>query len=401
MRILYLAQRVPYPPDRGDKIATYHHIRHLARHHEVAIACLADGVDDLANTAGLADLVESIDAVPLSRQRGRLRTLAALATGSPLTLAYFGEPELHARVRERVRSGRFDAIVVYSSGMAQFVEDVTQVPRVMFFSDLDSLKWRQYAQSTLPPMRWVYGLEARRLLGYERHIAATFDHSLVCSERELKDCRRLMPEARVSCVSNGVDLDHFKPLALPKIGHSLIFTGVMDYLPNVDGVTWFCDEVLPLIREKIPDVSFTICGSRPVRKVRALAEIPGVTVTGRVPDVRQHLSKASVAVIPLRMARGIQNKLLEAMAMGLPTVATTIAFDGVEAESGTDLLVAGEPAEFAAQVVRLLKDEPLRHEMGRSARVAMEENYSWDMQLAQLEHTIEQVAARLKMAPVG
>jgi sugar transferase (PEP-CTERM/EpsH1 system associated) len=394
MRILYLCQRVPYPPNRGDKIATYHHIRHLARNHDVAVGCLADGEEDLANVSEIANFLTSVDAVLLSRRRGRLRTLAALATRTPLTLAYFNEPELRWCIRQRMAASRFDAVVIYSSGMAQFVEESGGVPRVMFFSDLDSLKWRQYAENVGLPMRWVYNREARRLLRYERHVAATFEHSLVCSLRELEDCRRLLPEARVSCVSNGVDLEYFRPTGQPKRKNSLVFTGVMDYLPNVDGVAWFCNEVLPFIRAQVPDVTFTICGSRPTLRVQTLQRIGGVEVTGSVPDVRPFLAEASVCVVPLRLGRGIQNKLLEAMAMGVPTVSTTVAFAGVEARRGTDLMVADETKEFAAHVVRLLRDEKLRAHMGQSARAAMKKSYSWEARLTDLDPVIESVTSR-------
>jgi sugar transferase (PEP-CTERM/EpsH1 system associated) len=400
MRLLYLAQRVPYPPDRGDKIATYHHIHHLSRNHEVAVACLADGAEDLENVSALSSIVSSIDVAPVSRRRARLRTLAALAGATPLTLAYFNEPELHRRLEQRLRTQRFDAVLVFSSGMAQFAERMDNVARIMLFSDLDSLKWDQCAERSSPPMRWVYAVEARRLRRYERRVAAMFDHSVVCSEPELHDCRRLMPEARVSCVSNGVDLDYFSPTAAPRAKNSLVFTGVMDYLPNVDGVTWFCNEVFPLVRARIPDATFTICGSRPTRAVRALGRLPSVTVTGRVPDVRPYLDRAAVCVVPLRIARGIQNKLLEAMAAGLPCVATNIAFDGIEATRETDLRTADAPPDFAARVVELLENDDLRAALGRSARAAMERNYSWDTRLVGLEKIIEHVVSPSEPTPL-
>jgi sugar transferase (PEP-CTERM/EpsH1 system associated) len=393
MRILYLAQRVPYPPNRGDKIATYHQIRHLARAHEVAVVCLADGPEDLANVRGLEPLVTSVDAVPLSRRRGRLRALAALAGRVPLTLSYFAEPELRSRLRARLARERFDAVVIYSSGMAQFVEECAGVPRVMMFCDLDSLKWRQYAEHRSPPLRWVYALEARRLLRYERRVAAAFEHATVCNPRELADCRALLPGARVSCVGNGVDLDYFQPLRHAPQQNGLVFTGVMDYYPNVDGVLWFCREILPRIRQEIPDAALTICGARPTRAVRALARIAGVTVTGAVADVRPVLGRARVGVIPLRLGRGVQNKLLEAMAMGLPTVATTTAHGGVEAARGTDLLVADEPEAFAVSVVRLLRDRGLCRRMGQAARLAVERNYSWETRLAALDAILDAVTA--------
>jgi sugar transferase (PEP-CTERM/EpsH1 system associated) len=399
MRILFLAQRVPYPPDRGDKITTYHEIRHLARNHEVAVACLADGPEDLENVPALRPLVSSVDAVPLAPRRARVRALAALATGAPLTVAYFNERELHRRIAARLEGQPFDLIVVYSSGMAQFVERYAGVPRVMQFADLDSLKWGQYAASAPPPMRWVYGLEGKRLLHYERRLAAEFDHALVCTPREVRDFRRLIPGAPVSCVSNGVDLDYYRPMTLPREEKSLVFTGVMDYFPNVEGVTWFCREVLPRIRREVPGVTFTICGARPNAAVRALGRLDGATVTGRVPDVRPYLARSGVCVVPLRIARGIQNKLLEAMAMGLATVATTAAFEGVEAERSTHLLVADEPADFARTVIRLLGDRGLRVRMGQAARACMEANYRWENQLSRLDRVVAAVTAGAAAPP--
>src|SRR5438552_1510104 len=279
MRILVLAQRVPYPPHRGDKIATYHYVRHLARRHEVAVACLADGRADLDNVAGLKPLARSVDAVVCSLGRRNIRALAALACGRPLTVAYFDEPELHARVRTRLAAERFDAALVYGSGVAQYVEPFHALPRVIQFSDLDSLKWQQYAETSRPLRRWVYRTEARRLLAYERHLAASFNRSLVCSERERAEFRRHIPGVPIEVVRNGVDLDRFRPAKAEDRGQKtedrrpddpssvlcppssdLIFTGVMDYPPNVDGVVWFCREVFPRVRAAVAGATFTTCG---------------------------------------------------------------------------------------------------------------------------------------------
>jgi sugar transferase (PEP-CTERM/EpsH1 system associated) len=391
MRLLFVTQRVPYPPNRGDKIATYHQIRHLVRNHEVSVACLAENREDLDYVQGLAPMVTTVDAVLLPPHRAKIRALFALSSGSPLTVAYFNEPELHRRVASLMRTREPDAIIVYSSGTAQFVERFNDIPRIMNFGDLDSLKWEQYASMSLPPMKWVYQCECRRMLEYERGLAHRFSHSVVHTQRELEDFQRLIPGVPVSCVKNGVDLDYFRPVEAPRKADSLIFTGVMDYFPNVEGVNWFCREVLPIIRNKIPDVSFVICGARPTTAVRQLQQAQGVIVTGKVPDVRSFLSKASVGVVPLRIARGIQNKLLEGMAMGLPVVSTTAAFRGVEAVEGRDLLVADQPEAFAAAVIRLLGDEKLRRQIGRSAREFMERKYAWDVQLAQLDRILESV----------
>jgi sugar transferase (PEP-CTERM/EpsH1 system associated) len=401
MRILFLSQRVPYPPNRGDKIPTYHYIRHLAREHEVTVACLADGPDDLPNAEGLRPFVHAVEAVPRSRTGSRLRALAALAGARPLTLAYFDEPELRRRVRGLVGAGRFDLAVVFSSGMATYVEEFHDLPRVIQFADLDSQKWELYARCSAPPKSWVYRTEARRMLRYERSIAARFSHSLVCAPRELQDFRRLIPGVPVRCIANGVDLDYFRPGRAGKVPNSLVFTGVMNYFPNADAAVWFCREVLPLVRAEVPDVTVTLCGAAPDRRVRALGRVPGVTVTGAVPDVRPDLHRASVGVVPLRIARGIQNKLLEAMAVGLPVVATTPARAGIEAQDGRDLLVADVPADFAAAVVRLFRDRGLRAEVGAAARAAVESNYRWSSTLTQLDEVLSVVAGVGRHAVAG
>jgi sugar transferase (PEP-CTERM/EpsH1 system associated) len=282
--------------------------------------------------------------------------------------------------------------------MASYVEGF-DLPRIIQFTDLDSQKWRLYAESSGFPKSWVYQTEARRLLEYERHIAETFDSCLFCSARELDDFRRLIPGVSASVIRNGVDLNYFQPTQMPKVSNRLVFTGVMNYRPNVDGVVWFCREVLPRIQAQAPDTSLTICGASPAKAVQQLADLAGVTVTGAVPDVRPYLARASVGVIPIRIARGIQNKLLEAMAMGLPTVTTTAAHAGLEAEDGRELFVADKPETFAAAVVRLLRDPEMRAKTGQAARASMEAHYHWERSLGQLDDVIAAVMSDRSKLP--
>jgi sugar transferase (PEP-CTERM/EpsH1 system associated) len=391
MKIFFVAQRVPFPPDRGDKIATFNEVRHLAQSHEVHVFCLADGDADLENVEGLREIATGVTAVRLSRMRARARALFALGTGRAFTEGYFNERELHRAIQQRYRELQPDVVLVYSSGMAQYADRLKNVPRVMQFGDLDSLKWQQYALSASYPMKWVYDTEAKRLLAYERHIAKSFDLSLMCTEAEKTDFEKLIPGARVSCVANGVDLDYFRSNGVEKKPGSLVFTGVMDYLPNVDGVVWFAEEILPRVREQVPSATFTICGSRPSSRIESLGSQAGVIVTGRVPDVRPYLDAAEVAVVPLRMARGIQNKLLEAMSMGLPCVTTSRAWRGVDTTEGQGVVVVDDPAKFAGAVVALLQNDERRRESGRQARHAVERDYSWGPQLARLEAVLADV----------
>ena len=393
MRIFYICRRVPFPPDRGDKIAAFNAIRHLAARHEVHVFCLGDGVQDLANISGLQAYAKSVSAAPVDEFTIKLRALAALVTGQPLSVAALNESKLHDAIQKKFTELRPDLIIVYSCNMAQFAEHFPNVPRIMHFGDLDSLKWPQYAERSSIPLNWIYAIEARRLLGYERHIAQIFSHALVHTEIEKHDFERLIPGIPVAVVGNGVDLDYFRSAGEAKKPASMVFTGVMEYRPNIDAVVWFCDEILPIVQMEIPAANFTICGSRPALAVRRLAKRRGVRVTGWVADARPYLDRAEIFVAPLRMARGVQNKLLEALAMGLPCVASTAARSGTAVADGQGILATDEPREFARHVIDLLGDGDGRAEMARRARAAAVANYRWEVQLACLDQVIAAVVS--------
>jgi sugar transferase (PEP-CTERM/EpsH1 system associated) len=396
MRIFFVCRRVPFPPDRGDKIATFNQIRHLAARHEVHVFCVGDGAPDLDNISGLNDFAKSVTTAPVSGLTIKLRALKALIDGQPLSLAALDTAKLHAAIRRKFAELAPDLIIVYSCNMAQFAEHFEDVPRIMEFGDLDSLKWRQYAERSRIPLKWIYGLEERRLLAYERRIARSFSHSLVHTELEKRDFQRLIPGVPVAVVGNGVDLDYFRSTGTTKQPASIVFTGVMDYRPNVDAVIWFCNEILPVIQAAIPDANFTICGSRPVRAVMRLSNLSGVTVTGSVPDTRPYLDRAEVFVAPLRIARGVQNKLLEALAMGLPCVVSTAAWNGTAIPIGEGVVATNDPPQFAANVIDLLRDADWRAEMGRRARALAEADYRWEAQMARLDQII---AAAVPQSP--
>jgi polysaccharide biosynthesis protein PslH len=308
-------------------------------------------------------------------------------------VAALNESELHDAIQKKFTELRPDLIIVYSCNMAQFAEHFPNVPRIMHFGDLDSLKWLQYAERSSIPLNWIYAIEARRLLGYERHIAQIFSHALVHTEIEKHDFERLIPGIPVAVVGNGVDLDYFRSAGEAKKPASMVFTGVMDYRPNIDAVVWFCDEILPIVQMEIPAANFTICGSRPALAVRRLAKRRGVRVTGWVADARPYLDRAEIFVAPLRMARGVQNKLLEALAMGLPCVASMAAWRGTVVADGQGILATDEPREFARHVIDLLGDSDGRAEMARRARAAAVANYRWEVQLACLDQVIAAVVS--------
>ncbi len=395
MRIFFISRRVPFPPDRGDKIATFNEIRHLSAQHEVHVFCLGDGAVDLGNLSGLRDYAASVTAVPISASAIRFRALRALISGRPLSVAALNEPKLHTAIRCKFAELRPDLIIVYSCNVAQFAEHLPDVPRIMQYGDLDLLKWRQYAQRSRIPLKWIYALEDRRLLAYERHIAHAFSHCLVHTENERRDFERLIPGVPVTLVGNGVDLEHFRTTRAAKRPASMIFTGVMDYRPNIDAVMWFCDEILPAIRAEIPEANLMICGSRPVAAVRRLAKRGGITVTGWVRDTRPYLDRAELFVAPLRMGRGVQNKLLEALAMGLPCVASTAAWRGTLVPLGGGILATDDPLQFAGYIVRLLQDNKWRSEMAAKSRAAAEKEYRWGLHLEHLDRAIAEVTSPL------
>ncbi len=381
-RVFLLCQRVPYPPDRGDKIATFHLLRHMARTHEVHVLCLADGAADLRNVSGLDGLAASVNAVQVSAWRSLWRAFVALFSARPLSVSMLDEPALHAAMRDAVARLQPDVLFVYSSTVAQYAEPFDRPTRIIHFADLDSQKWLALSRRTSPPMRWIYAIEARRMLRYERRLARHFSRSFVCTEREAEDFRRLLPGQAVEVLRNGIDLAFFRSTGGPRRPGALVFTGVMSYPPNVDAMAWFCEGILPLVRAEVPEVTLTICGSAPSRRVRRLARLPGVTVTGRVPDVRPYLDRASLFVAPLRLGRGIQNKLLEAMAMGLPVVTTQAALHATGIPPGAGIVAADTPAAFAAAVAALLRDDAGRRRMEQKARAVLEAGLDWDTVLA-------------------
>jgi polysaccharide biosynthesis protein PslH len=394
VRILFLSQRVPYPPNRGDKITTYRLVERLGRRFEVEILAFAEEPEDHAHAAELTR--QGLPTQLVERPRGVRRLLslgAALLSGRALTLAHYGSPALAALARER--AARADLCYAYSSSMGAFLLPLAGQRRIMHFAELDSDKWRQYAQRSQGlrwPMGRVYAREARTLLRFERQLAERFDHSVFCTPIEQAIFERSIPNCPSTVIRNGVDLSAQAALdpSLREPDH-LVFVGVMDYLPNIDGVTWFAREILSLVREQRPAARFTIVGSRPTPAVLALGQLPGVRVTGFVEDPRAWLARASISVAPLRIARGIQNKVLEAMAAGLPVLGTTPATQGVEGVPGRDFLVADEGPEFARRVVELLEQPQAARELGRRGRGFVEQNYSWEEVLRPFDALVDRV----------
>ena len=386
--LLYLAQRCPYPPNKGDKITTWNILKHLRRTHRVHLGCFIDDPDDWQHEAVLREHCASVMLRPVTRLQGLARSTLGLLSGEPLSVAFYRDRVMSQWVRGLLDGGVRRAFV-YSGAMSRFVPERADLVRGMHFADIDSDKWRQYAEVSRWPLSWVYRREARTLLALERKVAARFDRSWFVSDAESADFRRLAPECapRVETLSNGVDGDYFSPKrSYPNLYEGgaprVVFTGAMDYRPNVDAVCWFAAEVLPLLRARLGDVRFVIVGGRPTADVQALAADPAVQVTGRVDDVRPYMAHGAVIVAPLRIARGIQNKVLEGMAMARTVVCSPQGLEGIDAQAGRDVLVAGPAEAFAAACADVIES---RVDLGAQARRCMLARYDWKACLAVLD----------------
>jgi len=385
VRVLFLSQRVPYPPDRGDKITTFRLVERLRRSHEVQVIAFAHGARDLEAARELGARGIPTLPIPFHPRWARARSLPLLAGARPLTLGVYGSRTLQREVDRRI--GACELAYAYSSSMGAFLLPHAGLARVAHFAELDSDKWRQYAQALRGPSRWVHAREARTLLAFERELASAADENVLCTPLEQAIFERAIPGVPSCVLRNGVDLAHYAPSPESAQPARIVFTGVMDYFPNADACEFFAREVLPLVQVRHPRASFAIVGSQPSRAVRALADLPGVEVTGAVPDTRVHLARASVSVAPLRIARGVQNKVLEALAMGLPTVASTPASQGIELEGEPSLpfVVADGATATAAAVNVLLDDARAARELGARGRAFVERCYDWERRLGELE----------------
>lgn len=415
MKLLFLAHRIPYPPNKGDKIRSFHELRALSeRGHEVHLLAFADDAGDLGYQVDLAKFCASVQIVPLDRRWALLGALQALFGPRPLSLGFFESAQMRRAVQQKVAEVEFDAVFVYSSTMAQYVPRELASRTLVDLVDVDSEKWLDYARAARGPKAWLYNLEWKRLRGYEQEIVATYAQTLLTTPREaslLTQVDEFTRRARLRTLTNGVDLTHYRPEPwrlnlLDKLplnerqwfadpsAPRLVFTGAMDYYANVEGVKFFVEEVFPHVRAQEPRAEFWIVGSKPTPEVRQLGQVPGVHVTGFVEDVRPYLQSATVCVVPLRIARGVQNKVLEAMAVGKALVATTEGVAGLEVTDGEQLLMATAPRRLAEHIVKLIRDDKLRGELGENARNFVEQQHDWTPLLQRFVEMLENLAAR-------
>jgi sugar transferase (PEP-CTERM/EpsH1 system associated) len=401
-RILFVLHRTPYPPNKGDKLRSFWELKELGKWADVDLFAFYDDPDDGRYAAELKKYCGEVYLEKLAYFRSRLNATRALLSGRSFTTGFFYSPKMAEKIQSALRSRKYDRILVFSSSMAQYVE-TSEVTRILDLVDVDSDKWEQYAKQGRGPSRWLWGLEANRLGEYEVRIVKRFSTTLVCTEAEANLLRSRVPQGKIRVLQNFLDVDKYDPqqTTLPESVRRwqpyMVFSGSMDYFPNVDAANYFYQEIVPLVRREIPETRFVIAGRNPDRSIQHMSSDAAVLLTGSVPDMTPYICGAAVAVVPMRIARGVQNKILEALAGGVPVVSTSAAAKALPESLRSLLLVADSPSDFSAAVIRVLREGgPIA---GSRLRAALKDHMehldlSWQLQtLVQGSHHVRETKA--------
>ncbi len=364
-------------------------IKHLAASHEVTVASLVRSRDEALEGAGIARYCTRYEMTEVLNPIQSVRMLLRVPTLTPSSMGFFYSPALARRVHELLARERFDLIFVHCSSVAQYVADVRGIPKILDFGDMDSQKWREYARYKPFPLSAGYWLEGRKLAREERRLAGQFDLCTATTRAEWETLEGYRTGVPTDWFPNGVDSAYFAPAAEPYDAETLCFVGRMDYYPNQESMFDFCTRTLPLVRVHRPNVKLLIVGADPSSAVKKLGDLPGVTVTGPVPDVRPYLQKAALMPAPLNIARGTQNKILEAMACGVPVVASRVAAGGVDAVADQHFVVASTPEEHAQAILRILGDPAERRRLAVAGRERMLSHHAWDRSMQRLDRIID------------
>jgi len=397
LKVLILSHRVPYPPNKGEKLRTYHQIKHFINSgHNVCVCTPVDSEDDLNNVV-LLEKTLNISVIYAKPVNHALRLIKGLLFFKPLSVSNFYCTGLQKRLDYTIKNEHYDAILCTSSSMAEYIFKSTTLPSyraknkltlIMDFMDLDSDKWRQYSCSSRWPMSWVYKRENRFLSNYELQIQQAFDHCFFISQNEVDLFHKLTdPTDNVRVLGNGIDTEEFYPANTPPNNTDpvFIFTGVMDYKPNIEAVHWFVDNAWELITSKYPHSRFIIAGMNPVDSIVSLCDIAGIEITGFVEDMLPYYHTADYFVAPFTIARGVQNKILQAFACGLPVITTSMGAEGISCTNGKDVMIAQTGNEFLEAIVKLQENSSFKYQITSSALHLIKDVYSWEGQLKPLD----------------
>lgn len=394
MKLLYICHRLPFPPNRGGKIRPFQMIQHLSKTHEVTVASLAHTAQEMEDGKPLKDHCAQVLAEVVPDATRWRNAVTALPSSFPSSAAYFRSSRLAKRIQEAWRNARYDGVIVHCAFAAQYALPLQGGFRVMDYGDLDSAKWSDYAKHRPFPLSTAYAVESAKLRRFEKLVAASSTHCTFTTRGECESFRELGVSKPLTVIPNGVDAGYFRrENSATTDSKVIVFLGRMDYFPNIDGICWFAKELFGAIRARVPGATLRIVGANPARAVKELEKIPGVTVTGFVKDVRPHVNDAAVAIAPLRLARGTQNKILECMSMGIAVVSTREAARGIQATEGEHLAVGNTPQQFIELTTELLQNPQRRMELAEAGRVQVESAHRWAASMQILDEVLGSVSA--------
>lgn len=386
MQILCLTSRLPYPPNRGDRLRAFNFIKHLSRHHELDLVSFIADESERAHIAPLQEYCRRVHVLKMDAPRSLLAVASNLWRREPLQALYYRNAAMQRLVNRLLAERNYDAVYVHLFRMVPYVVHHSDLYRVVDLTDVISQEVMRSLPYRNPAWRLLYRLERPRIERYERYVAETFEETWLISQADRKVLAEACPKANIHVVPNGVDTEYFHPTGQPAELNSLIFVGHLQVFHNVDAARYLVEDVLPAVQREIPECSLRLVGADPAPSVRQLGRYPEVEVTGYVPDLNDYLNRAAVFVAPLRFAAGVQNKVLEAMAAGRPVVTTSVVNAGLGARAGRDLLVADEPAQIGDEIVHLLRDEQMRSEIGEAGVRFVSQHFTW-------QRVVERVAA--------
>jgi sugar transferase (PEP-CTERM/EpsH1 system associated) len=393
MRIVFVAPRFPYPLDKGDRLTVFNLLRYFSQRHQVSLVCFLEPGQNVGWKSKVESFCELVEIVTLHRWRAYANCLVGSLGHLPLQMQYYSDPGMRETVKEVVRKVQPDLLYAHTIRMGQYIDSYRAIPRILAMQISMTLNYRRLMQCASGVLsRLLYSIEYRKLESFEDEFARRFDRVLLISEHDLNAVQQDEPLDNVFFSPHGVDFDYFSPSEdVQKESNTLVFTGNMNYAPNIDAARYFCEEIHPLVRAQVPGVRLYIAGADPVPEVETLGSRSSVEVTGRVPDLRIYMNRAQIAIDPLRVGAGLQNKVLEGMSMGLPMVITPIANEGIQAVDGKHVLIADTPQEFAEHIVHLLRDPKERARIGTAARNFIMENWSWEKHFSDLEEMLVQL----------
>jgi len=387
MKILFLTPRFPFPPIGGDKLRFFNIMKYLSKMHEIFIICFSDQKINPDLIKPYKDYFKKLDVVYLPKIKSYINCIIGLIKKRPLQISYYQSQEMVRLIQKRIGEEKFDAICCHLIRMAEYVRNYP-IYKILDMTDAQSLNYLRSISYSKDTWFLVSRFERTLVHRYEQAIWKFFDKNYVVSPLDCNYLKKFNNNMNIDVLQNGVDTEKYTFKLNDHSNKKICFIGNMRTFPNSDAVVWFCNEIFSLIKEKIPDIEFYIIGTEPKKCVRDLAKKKGVYVTGEVNNINEYIWNSAVSVAPMRAGAGIQNKILESMALGTPVVTTSVGLEGLECKPDRDLLVADSPQDFAEQVIRLIQDKELRMQISKNARKLIEEKYTWNKTLKKLDEII-------------